>query len=225
MKSVDWAVVSFVSTSQLLLFVMHTDTVSVFSEGSFAGVGQSGRDVLVFQTRQLKVLFSKPMPPRSLMRWKAEEYMHHCHNILLPQHVFDFFAFMPHTSTACTYAAIMLPAEPPIIAASFNPVSHIPASNAPDYHSVCASFLSVPEVIKWSYTNHNLPCSLDFAIGSHSVGGAHNILSNSPVQAAIHCTSASLVPSAVIFDASSECHSPMAGNLSAHVSGSLRFLF
>lgn len=146
--------------------------------------------------------------------------MHRQHNVLTPSSVPDPPVFVSHTLTACPSAVDMLRAEAPVVAVLLHSPPYMPASEAPRYQTVCASLLPAFDVIERCHLNPSLPSPLGTASRPNLVGGADDILSKGPAHLAVHVTGTSPVPSAGIFTAPPESPSPMAGTVSARVSGS-----
>lgn len=157
------------------------------------------------------------------MRRQVDEYMRRQHEILMPSYVLDFSVFVPSTLMARPSVADMLSAGSPAVAAPLRPASGVPTSEAPDYQAVCASLLSAPDIIKWDRLNPTSPGPLNCTPGPHSIDGAANVASNSPILSATQPINNSPVPSAVISAAPCESHSPMAGTVPARMMGSPSF--
>lgn len=180
---------------------------------------QSRKDVFLTQTHLLELSFLNSLPSWSTISRQTDEYMYRQRNVLMPSYAPDFFVFVPYTLIVCPSAAGMMCTGSPVDDGLLHSASDMPTPETLYYQAVCASLLSVPDVIEWGHLNPSSSGPPDTVPKPHSVGGANNIPSNSPAHYAFRFTDTSPVPSAGISAAPSILPFHMTGNVSARVSG------
>lgn len=84
LKCVIWAVMSSVSTSQLLPFFIQTGTVTVFPNKCSTRIVESSNDCLVPQPWLFEALYLPLMSTWSSLRLQAGWYMHLRYQIPMP---------------------------------------------------------------------------------------------------------------------------------------------
>lgn len=96
-KCADGCVVSIFLTTQLLLVVIYTVMVSVYSKDYSAWDALSGLDVFVPQQWLFAVTFSLRTPSSTTKRFQVSEHMNRLYAISVLLYVFDFNVFVPYT--------------------------------------------------------------------------------------------------------------------------------